>query len=368
MFDDLFDDEIKEDIAPPVIEAEEGLFPARESSLCIGHEGAEGWFKNHIDNKTMPHAVIFAGPQGIGKTTFAFRIARYLLKHGLESPEDNFDIDAQDPVFRRVASGGHADLLTIERPMDEKKGTRKASVDVETVRKIAPFLRMKSSSGGWRIVIIDDADTMNRNAQNALLKILEEPPEKVLIILSAHRLGAFIPTIRSRTHVIPFMPLEQDTVVQLLQREYQDQSQSALETVASMAEGSVGKAMEILEDGGVETLSDLSTLLEAAPRWNWVDIHRFSETVGRFGAEKLYKSFENNMLWIMESMLKAKARKIHFDFPLNESALKPLSDHYSLEEWIKICENLKDHFQQVEHANLDRRQSVLRAFHLIGNV
>ena len=103
----------------------------------------------------------------------------------LAAPATTLDIPTDDPVFAKVASGGHPDLLVVERQTDPKTGQIKSNLDVQTARKVVPFLRMTSSDGGWRIVIVDDADLMNRNAQNALLKILEEPPQNTLLILVA---------------------------------------------------------------------------------------------------------------------------------------------------------------------------------------
>ena len=141
------------------------------SNFFVGHEDCQRKLIDLINSGAMPHALILAGPQGIGKSTFAFRAARFLFKNGTtDSDQDSlFGGDAptevtsltvapDDPIFTKVASGGHPDLLVIERPMDIRKNTQKAHVDVDTARKVAPFLRMTSADGGWRVVIIDDAE------------------------------------------------------------------------------------------------------------------------------------------------------------------------------------------------------------------
>jgi DNA polymerase-3 subunit delta' len=172
MFDDFQDmDEVEQGFASSYESDEalgepEGLVEPRHSNFFVGHESAQERLLSLINSGAMPHAMIFSGTQGIGKSTLAFRLARTLLKHG--TPDSNQDslfgdaapaditslsIDADDPVFSKVAAGGHPDLLTIE-PLEGKK-----SLDVNTARKVAPFLRMTSADGGWRVVIVDDADT-----------------------------------------------------------------------------------------------------------------------------------------------------------------------------------------------------------------
>ena len=217
MFDDFVDeDSFFEEEGANASAPTSSLAPPRENGEVLGHDIIEQSLLSLYNNDKLPHALIFAGPMGVGKTTMAFRVARFLLKHGsadsnqdslfgdAPAPPTNMHVPADDPVSHKVASGGHPDLRTIERPMDERKGTRKNSVDVETARTIAPFLRMSASEGGWRIVIVDEADTMNYFAQNAILKILEEPPPKALLILICNRLGAMIPTIRSRCRTFNF--------------------------------------------------------------------------------------------------------------------------------------------------------------------
>ena len=159
-FDDMGSEAVEDSFGSYEPEEPEGLSPPRESSLFLGHQNIEKTLIDLINSDAMPHALIFSGQKGIGKSTMAFRLARYLLKHGTgdevqdslfgDGPTEahSLDVSYEDPIFSKVVSGGHPDLLTIERSMDTKKGTRKANVDVETARKVTPFLRMTSSDGG----------------------------------------------------------------------------------------------------------------------------------------------------------------------------------------------------------------------------
>src|SRR4029077_13207291 len=109
-------------------------------------------------------------------------------------------------VFRRVAAAGHADLLTVERAYDPRRRRLRSEIVVDDTRAIAAFLRLTPAEGGWRVVVVDGADEMNRNAANALLKILEEPPSRALLLLVAHSPGRLLPTIRSRVRRFPLSP------------------------------------------------------------------------------------------------------------------------------------------------------------------
>lgn len=353
-----------------------GLSVARESALCVGHQALEKQLLALAESGRMPHALIFSGPEGIGKATMAFRLTRYLFRYGKDEEDsggglfgealppaekpDHMDVAADDPIFRQVAAAGHPDLMTLEREIDEKTGRRKGGVAVDAVRKVAPFLRMTASQGGWRIVIVDDADTMNRSAQSALLKILEEPPQKALLILITHRLGAMIPTIRSRCRVTNFQPLSRDDFSILLRKDSPHLSAHDLDLLYGIAAGSAGQALSIMEEGGLEAVDKVLAVLESWPRWNWPEIHKLSDSLGRSGQDKSYQAFRDVFLWMNEEMLRAKARQTVLPEALR--SLQELQGHYSLEEWIEICETLKDHFVKFDAANLDKRQAVLGAF------
>lgn len=302
--------------------AAEGLVPPREMTLCLGHDKHEAALLQDINAGRLHHGLILSGPKGIGKATFAYRLARTLLKYEAHDPNQNsmfaddipselssMEITPEDPVFRQVASRGHADLLTVEREYDAAKDTIKGGVSVEAIRKVNPFLRLTASKdGGWRVVIVDDADTMNRNAQNALLKILEEPPENTLLILVCHRLGAMIPTIRSRTRTLSFHPLNKDHFARLMQTQGHRLNPEKLDTLYHLAEGSAGAGLNYIEQGGLETLDDILTLFENAPHWPWPEIHKLADSLARSERDQSYNSFATLMPWIFAQMVTAKAR------------------------------------------------------------
>jgi DNA polymerase-3 subunit delta' len=369
-FDTDEDGDIEESLEPA-----EGLKPPRSSFISLGHTDVEKQLLEFHAANRMPHGLIFSGLEGIGKATFAYRFARFLLKHGstdlnqdslFSAPAalTSFDVSPEDPVFRRVASGGHPDLMTIERAYDAVKGKTKDSVDVNEIRKVPQFLRMTASDGGWRVVIIDDADTMNRNAQNALLKILEEPPPRAILILITHRLGALIPTIRSRAHVINFQPLGPETIAELIAAQGHRLGASETATISRLAGGSAGKTIASIEQGGLDTLSRVMTAFEQYPQWNWAELHNLANDLGAYGRENAYYAYTEILQNLFTRLATAKARGTNL-----ESEMEPLSDLWrnsSLDRLLKICENLQSHFGKADVANLDKRQAVLSAFSIIA--
>ena len=380
MFDDFEDDLIDEEdlLDGGASLVETGLRAPRKSDFCVGFDKAEQDLLHQIEKGTMPHALIFAGPEGIGKSTFTYRMIRYLLKNGGKETADGgmfgddlpaesvttFEIPSDDPVFSKVASGGHPDLMTVERAYDEKKQRYKGNVDVDSVRKITPFMRMTASQGGWRIVLVDDADTMNRNAQNAVLKILEEPPAHALIILIAHRAGAMIPTIRSRARLINFAPLSKADFTTVLRREHAALPMDDIDVLHNISGGSAGRALQIVDEGGLEAIDKIMGLLYGWPKWQWSQIHLLADAMSRPGQEDSLRAFQEVFIWIMNSMLRAKARNEIPAAPLNNDAVRQLMDHYSLNQLIEITGNLQAHFDKVQAANLDKRHAVIGAFSL----
>ena len=153
------------------------MLTPRENPDLLGHTSAERELRRLAEAGRLPHAILLSGPRGIGKATLAFRFARFLFAVG-SAGDDGLAADPESSVFRRVASGGHADLLTVERAYDPRRRRLRSDILVEDTRAIAGFFRLTSAEEGWRVVIVDGAEEMNRNAANALLKILEEPPRR----------------------------------------------------------------------------------------------------------------------------------------------------------------------------------------------
>jgi DNA polymerase-3 subunit delta' len=330
----------------------------RENPYLVGHEAAEASLLQAHAAGRLPHAVLIAGARGIGKASLAFRFARALLAGRPEVRET-------DPVFRRIAAGGHADLMTVERAVDPKKGTRRAEITVDDVREVSAFLRLTPSEGGWRVVVVDAADEMNRNAANALLKVLEEPPSRAMLLLVSHAPGSLLPTLRSRCRKLVLKALPDDTVRALLRRYRPALDDADAAALARLAEGSIGRALELDDAGGLELYRDLVGLLAAVPSLEPATLHRFADRFGRRGGEEGWAAFSELLPgWVARLVTAAAdpARAAPEIVPGERQAMARLAARGGLDRWIEVWENLGRLFAQADNVNLDRKQVVLNAF------
>jgi len=199
--------------APPSTEPPEP--GPRQAERLVGHDAALAAFHAAWRGGRLHHAWLIGGPPGIGKATLAFRIARWVLAGGPET-DASLALPPSHPAFRKVAIGSHPDLAVLERSENTKTGRMRTEIVVDDVRTLASFLRLTPAESDWRVAIVDPADDLNREAANALLKILEEPPPRALVLLVAHAPGRLLPTIRSRCRRLMLRPLAEAEVAALL--------------------------------------------------------------------------------------------------------------------------------------------------------
>ncbi len=214
----------------------------------FGHAAAERTLVERARSGRLSHAWLLAGPEGIGKATLARQFAGWLLAG---QPGTSLQLPAGHPVARRVAAGTHADLLSVGRAWDEKKQRQRAEITVEDIRPVADFLRLTAAEAGWRVVILDEAETMNRNAANALLKVLEEPPPLTVLLLVSSVPGRLLATIRSRCRLLRLTPLAPAELEAALSRLLPEQEAAERAALVGLAGGSPGRALALAGDQAV---------------------------------------------------------------------------------------------------------------------
>jgi DNA polymerase-3 subunit delta' len=237
------------------------MIPPRANPELFGHEAAEATLAAAMASGRLHHAWLITGPEGIGKATLAFRFARRLFAGA--SADGTLALDPAHPAFKRVAAGSHADLLAIERAVDDKTKRRRAEIVVDDARAVGHFLHLTAAEGGWRVVIVDGADMMNRNAANALLKVLEEPPPRAILLLLAASPGRLLPTIRSRCRRLVLNPLPDTLVETLLRQAMPDLADP--NAVVALAGGSIGRALALAEGEGLACARLAEEALDGAP-------------------------------------------------------------------------------------------------------
>jgi DNA polymerase-3 subunit delta' len=269
------------------------IWPA-ENPRLFGHEDAEAFLSQSYRSGKGHHAVLIEGPEGIGKATLAFRFANYVLSHPdpALAPEVIPDPDPGSPVSRQISSGASHNLLHLARPVDEKTGKVKSAITVDEVRRAGKFFSQTSGTGNWRIVIIDPADDMNRNAANAILKILEEPPKRALFLVLSHAPGKLLPTIRSRCLPLRLSPLGDGALSKALAHLGADGEDSAL---LAAAKGSVGEALKLLNYGGGEIIGAYKDVLSAEGPAARKAMHRLADALSGKESDTIFDFFASHV-------------------------------------------------------------------------
>ena len=213
------------------------------------HQDAERAFNDALSRGRLHHAWMLTGVEGVGKATFAYRAARRLL--GAEPDPSRGELGARpmDPVSQLVAAQSHPDLMILERAGEGAKLKRNISVD--QARELPEFFSMSPSRARYRVAIIDAADDLNMNAANALLKVLEEPPERGVLFLVTHASGRLLPTIRSRCRRLNFPNWSVEALSALVSQQAGLGDEEA-GRIAAMAAGSPGAALMLAGDQMLE--------------------------------------------------------------------------------------------------------------------
>jgi DNA polymerase III subunit delta' len=337
----------------------------RENPVLLGHEAAEAALLRAYCSGRLPHAWLLTGPRGIGKATLAFRFARFLFAQGgglFGGPPTSLALAPEQPVFRRVAAGGHADLLVVERSLDPRRKKLRSEIVVDDTRAIAGFLRLTPAEGHWRVVILDGADIMNRNAANALLKVLEEPPQRAALLLVSDNPGRLLPTIRSRCRILALKPLPQAVVLEALQRYRPDLPDGDRALLAQLAEGSIGRALELAAAGGIGLYRSLVRLLDGLPEIDGVALHALADRLQRGEGEEGFRLLAELLPGWLARMVALAAGGAPAGLPEETQAMARLAARRDLDQWVEVWEKLTHLFAQADSVNLDRKQVVLNAF------
>lgn len=247
------------DDAPPEADALDGYSHPRLTPHVFGQDHAKTSLLTSWQSGRMHHGLLLTGPKGIGKATFAWQAARMILLDATA-----WETNPEDPLNRRISALSEQRIALIRRQWDDKAKRHKTQISVDNMRGLRDFFSFAATDGGWRVAIIDAADEMNIAASNALLKVLEEPPRKTVILLVAHQPSRLLPTIRSRCMTLPLSPLSAPDMEAAL-RQQGVMIDPSLGSLTDLANGSVGQALRLMEAGGPDIYAGLITAFTAAP-------------------------------------------------------------------------------------------------------
>ena len=258
----------------------------RETAALFGHEDAERALLDSYQSGRIAHAWLIGGPPGIGKATLAYRLARFVLAHPDPGAADvqsatSLAVDPDHPVARRMAAQAQGDLLVLERSLNEQTGKLYTVIRVDDVRRTVSFFGSTAGEGGWRIAIVDAVDDLQREGANALLKVLEEPPPRSLLLLVSHSPGRELPTIRSRCRRLLLRPLEPSDVTRAITAATGlDAEAPDVRQAAAAAEGSAGRALSLLDGAAIALRQRMLDLLAQLPDPDPRALHALGEAIG----------------------------------------------------------------------------------------
>jgi DNA polymerase-3 subunit delta' len=352
------------DDALPEADRLDGAPHPRETLRLFGQDVAEATFLGALNAGRLPHAWLLTGPRGIGKASFAWRAARYLIATPPEGgdalfappPAGSLDIDPEHLVARRLRALSEPDLLLLRRAWDPERKRLKAQLTVDEVRGLKGFFAM-AADGARRVVIVDCADEMNASAANALLKELEEPPKNTVMFLVSHQPSGLLPTIRSRCRTLRFDPLgPADLAVALDQAGLALPGDASAEAIASLAEGSVGAAVQLVEQDGAALYRDLVQLVSTLPGLDRTLALKLSDAAGARGAETRF----DLTLALLDRLLARLARTGATGqvpapiVPGEDAVLSRLSpDPHTARAWAELAADLTARARRGKAVNLD---------------
>jgi len=327
----------------------------RETSGLSGHREAETALLNAYRSERIPHAWLIGGAQGIGKATLAYRMARFVLTHRnplLPSVQraTSLAVDPIDSVARQITAGAHGGLLVLERGLNDR-GVLRTVITVDETRETISFFGSTAAVEGWRVCIVDTVDELNPNAANALLKILEEPPQQSLFLLVSHAPSRVLPTILSRCRKLPLRPLAVDDVISAATAATDIAAgDPALAEAARASEGSVGRALNLLGGDALRLQQRTAALLASLPQVDPRELHALGDALGTSDRVALAAFIDGIDRWISEKLRLEDANA-------NLARLARLA-----EVWEKIVRAARD----TESYNLERKPLVFSVFSMLA--
>jgi DNA polymerase III subunit delta' len=330
----------------------------RETTTLFGHHDAETALLNAYRSGRIPHAWLIGGAAGIGKATLAYRMARFVLAHRDPLGSDvqraeSLWVDPSGSTARQVAAGAHGGLLTLERTRNDK-GVLRTVITVDETRETISFFGSTAAAEGWRVCIVDTVDEFNPNAANALLKVLEEPPQRSLFLLVSNAPARLLPTILSRCRKLLLRPLGSSEVIRAAAEATKiAPDDPSLIEAAEAADGSVARAITLLGGDALKLQQRTAMLLATLPSVDPRELHALGEALGGSDRVALGAFIDSIDRWLGQR-LRAEDGNANANLP----RLARLA-----EVWEKINRAARD----TAEYNLERKPLVFSVFGLLAD-
>ena len=332
----------------------EGVPHPGETTELVGHSDIVKRFLTVYKSGKLHHAHLITGPKGIGKVTLALRFASHLFRNpdpSVASLTLDEGGNERDAIESKLAARAHPNLLHLSRPWDHERKRFKTQLTVDEVRQTVPFFGTSKAESGWRVAIVDSVDDMNQNASNALLKILEEPPERTVFFVISHSAATVLPTIRSRCQHMALKPLASDEVLSIVDKHglTDGLSQEDRALLGHLSDGSVRSAITLAHEDGLALYKSFMTLVSDLKNPDWSAIQALADKVSVRNGEDRYRL----LIRFAERLMEQKAKGADGGY----------SNISVLARWAEVWEKTRKSIRTADAYNLDRKQTILGLFH-----
>ncbi len=337
----------------------DGDHPPRLTRALVGHAAQQQTFLSAMNGKRMPHAWLLTGPKGVGKASFAYLAARAALSSGVTQALSPAQETAESHLIEEAS---HPDLFILQRRYNEKTGKFRGDIPVDDARALKQSFGLSAGRGGWRVAVIDSIDDMNKNGVNALLKLIEEPPEKCLFLIVCHQPGRVLDTIRSRCRTLAFNALSEPELQQIVHHRLNSVDPNEAAAASFLADGSAGYALSLAALGGFELYREMVGVLETAPRTN---IEKLHDLASRFGARAEPAQFDLFCYlfsgWLHRLARCAATGEVFQPVFEGEAELvnRLIAGQLDLAGLVSLWEKVGKDAHLVQSLNLDKKQAVI---------
>lgn len=317
--------------------------PCRVEKL-IGHGNQQRHFLKALREDRLPHAWLLQGPEGVGKASFAWLAAKFILSgrsavedaglFGEGEPATRLDSSLSDPFIHRISAKGHADLKIIEREVNPKTGKMRSDIVVDQIHKMHELFKNSSAEGGWRVVLIDAVDDLNVSAANAFLKLLEEPPHHSLFFLINHRPGRVLATLKSRCRQLIFRPLATGEIDQFISSHYAGLEPEKTRRYTDLSAGVPGQIDRLITLEADQIFLHLDRILRSLPALDGLAVHGFIKI---YGNQKSEDHFELALEFLDQILAAAAGYKCPENF---QPVVHKLAALYSVDTLFTLRETL----------------------------
>ncbi len=357
----------------PEADCLEGFLHPRFTPRLFGHLDAQMQLGEGLAEGRLHHAWLLVGPEGVGKATLAYRFAKRALDareaagsglFGDGAPDTSLDVDPDSSAAHLVEALSHPDLLVLRRPYDIRQKRFKTAITVDEVRRLRGFLGHRTAGGAYKVVIVDSADELNVNAANALLKALEEPPERVVFLLICSMPGRVLATIRSRCRLLALQPLGADDVAAAARQAFEASETEApgegdWPALVAAAGGSVRRLLTLAGEDGAGLTRKVDQFLDYARRSNWAQIHQLADTMSGAQVGPAFDAFVELLTQRLGLVIRAAARGEGAAADLEAARQLGVGD--DLASWAELWETLVREKALQGSLNLDRKGFLIDA-------